>query len=232
MTLCVVRDITERRRAEELTLSSLKEKEALLKEIHHRVKNNLAVISSLFSLQSNYLDDAHMRAILRQSQDRVHSMAMVHESLYSHNLAKVDFAEYVANLSAQLVGNYSLRVDQVQLDTRLEPLSLSIDMAVPCGLILNELVTNALKHGLAHGRQGRLQVALRRAAPGFFTLEVADDGCGLPPGFDLRGGTSLGTRLIRSLVKQIDGEVQFLPAHPGTRVVLTLPLKKPTEALA
>ncbi|HQQ70230.1 MAG TPA: histidine kinase dimerization/phosphoacceptor domain -containing protein [Alicycliphilus sp.] len=232
VALCVVRDISERRRTEQLVLDSLKEKEVLLKEIHHRVKNNLAVISSLFSLQSSHLDDEHMKAILRQSQDRVRSMAMVHESLYSHNLAEVDFAEYVTNLSTQLVGNYSLSANQVQLSTQLEPVLLSIDMAVPCGLILNELVTNSLKHGLANGRQGRLRVTLRRTAPGFFALEVADDGRGLPPDFDLLGGTSLGKRLIRSLVKQIDGGVQFLPAHPGTRVVLTLPLppKKPAEA--
>ncbi len=224
VTLCVVRDISERRRTEQLVLDSLKEKEVLLKEIHHRVKNNLAVISSLFSLQSNNLDDTQMKAILRQSQDRVRSMALVHETLYSHNLAEVDFAEYVTGLSAQLVSSYSLSAGQVQLVTALEPILLSIDMAVPCGLILNELITNALKHGLRDGRQGRLLVALRRAAPGHFELEVSDNGCGLPSGFDLSSGTSLGKRLIRSLVKQVDGRVQFAPAEPGTRVLLTLPL--------
>lgn len=230
VTLCVVRDISERRRTEQLVLDSLKEKEVLLKEIHHRVKNNLSVISSLFSLQSNLLQDAHMQAILRQSQDRVRSMAMVHESLYSHNLAVVDFADYAANLSAQLVSSYSLSASQVQLVTALEPILLSIDMAVPCGLILNELITNALKHGLQGGRQGRLLVALRRAAPGHFELEVSDDGCGLPPDFDLASGNSLGKRLIRSLVKQLNGQVQFTSTQPGTRVLLTLPLPVPKEA--
>lgn len=224
VTLCVVRDISERKRAERLVLDALKEKEVLLKEIHHRVKNNLAVIASLFSLQSSQLQDEHMKAILRESQDRVRSMALVHETLYSHNLATVDFAEYVTSLSTQLISSYSLTAGQVQLVTVLEPTLLSIDMAVPCGLILNELITNALKHGLNQGRQGMLQINLRHSAPNWIELEVRDDGQGLPPDFDLFAGASLGKRLIRSLAKQVDGQVQFAQAEPGTRVLLTLPL--------
>ena len=230
LVVSAIRDISSRKRAEQLILDSLKEKEVLLKEIHHRVKNNLAVISSLFSLQSNNLDDEHLKTILRQSQDRVRSMALVHETLYSHNLAEVDFTEYVTSLSAQLLTNYSLSTGQVQLVTELEPILLSIDMAVPCGLILNELVTNALKHGLQDGRAGRLLVALRRTEPGRFELEVSDDGCGLPPDFDLASGNSLGKRLIRSLVKQLNGQVQFTSAQPGTRVLLTLPLPARKES--
>jgi PAS domain S-box-containing protein len=230
LVVSAIRDISSRKRAEQLILDSLKEKEVLLKEIHHRVKNNLAVISSLFSLQSNNLDDEHLKTILRQSQDRVRSMALVHETLYSHNLAEVDFTEYVTSLSAQLLTNYSLSTGQVQLVTELEPILLSIDMAVPCGLILNELITNALKHGLQDGRAGRLLVALRRTEPGRFELEVSDDGCGLPPDFDLASGNSLGKRLIRSLVKQLNGQVQFTSAQPGTRVLLTLPLPARKES--
>ena len=171
-----------------------------------------------------------MKTILRQSQDRVRSMAMVHESLYSRDLAAVDFAEYVTNLSTQLIGSYSLSADQVRLFTELEPVLLPIDTAVPCGLILNELVTNALKHGLPQGRKGELHLALRRAAGQTLVLEVRDNGQGLPPDFDLNSGTSLGKRLIRSLIRQLGGEVQFLQASPGTRVVLTLLLpEKSTE---
>ena len=229
LVVSAIRDISSRKRAEHLLLDSLKEKEMLLKEIHHRVKNNLAVISSLFSLQSNNLDDEHMKTILRQCQDRVRSMALVHETLYSHNLAEVDFAEYVTSLSAQLLSNYSLSTDQIQMVTALEPILLSIDMAVPCGLILNELITNALKHGLRDGRRGRLLVALRRISPAHFVLEVSDDGCGLPPGFNLTSGTSLGKRLIRSLTKQLNGQVQFTSANPGTQVLLTLPLPTSKE---
>ncbi len=232
LVVSAIRDISSRKRAEQLLLDSLKEKEMLLKEIHHRVKNNLAVISSLFSLQSNNLDDEHLKTILRQSQDRVRSMALVHETLYSHNLAEVDFAEYVTSLSAQLLTNYSLSTDQIQLVTALEPILISIDMAVPCGLILNELITNALKHGLRDGRRGRLLVALRRTEPAHFVLEVSDDGCGLPPDFDLTSGASLGKRLIRSLTKQLNGQVQFASAEPGTQVLLTLPLPARKEAAA
>ena len=227
VTLCVVRDTTERRHTEALILKSLQEKEVLLKEIHHRVKNNLAVISSLFSLQANLLQDPTVKAVLRESQNRVRSMAMVHESLYSHSLAEVNFAEYAANLSAQLINSYSLTHNQVQLSTALEPVLLPIDMAVPCGLILNELLSNALKHGLPVGRTGQLLVALQRLSPSQVQLEVRDDGCGLPTDFDLHSGGSLGKRLIRSLAKQLDGQVQFSHANPGTRVLLTLPLPIP-----
>ena len=230
LIVSTIRDVSNRKHAEQVMLESLKEKETLLKEIHHRVKNNLAVISSLFSLQAANLDDEAMKTILRQSQDRVRSMAMVHESLYSRDLAAVDFAEYVTNLSTQLIGSYSLSADQVRLFTELEPVLLPIDTAVPCGLILNELVTNALKHGLPQGRKGELHLALRRAAGQTLVLEVRDNGQGLPPDFDLNSGTSLGKRLIRSLIRQLGGEVQFLQASPGTRVVLTLLLpEKSTE---
>lgn len=230
LIVSTIRDVSNRKHAEQVMLESLKEKETLLKEIHHRVKNNLAVISSLFSLQAANLDDEGMKTILRQSQDRVRSMAMVHESLYSRDLAAVDFAEYVTNLSTQLIGSYSLSADQVRLFTELEPVLLPIDTAVPCGLILNELVTNALKHGLPQGRKGELHLALRRAAGQTLVLEVRDNGQGLPPDFDLNSGTSLGKRLIRSLIRQLGGEVQFLQASPGTRVVLTLLLpEKSTE---
>jgi PAS domain S-box-containing protein len=223
-----IRDVTDRKRAEQLLLDSLKEKEVLLKEIHHRVKNNLAVISSLFYLQSSYLHDERMKTIMQQSQDRVRSMAMVHESLYSHdNLAEVDFSEYVANLSARLVASYGLDGRPVVLTTALEPILLGIDTAVPCGLILNELVTNAIKHGLAQG--GTLHVTLRRVDPGTFALGVRDDGTGLPQGFDMGGGTSLGMRLMRSLSKQINGQIVLRPAAPGTEALLTAPLRQKKE---
>jgi two-component sensor histidine kinase len=162
---------------------------------------------------------------MQQSQDRVRSMAMVHESLYSHdNLAEVDFSEYVANLSARLVASYGLDGRPVVLTTALEPILLGIDTAVPCGLILNELVTNAIKHGLAQG--GTLHVTLRRVDPGTFALGVRDDGTGLPQGFDMGGGTSLG---MRSLSKQINGQIVLRPAAPGTEALLTAPLRQKKE---
>ena len=228
--LCAIRDVTDRKRAEQLVLDSLKEKEVLLKEIHHRVKNNLAVISSLFYLQSNYLHDERMKAIMQQSQDRVHSMAMVHESLYSHdNLAEVDFAEYVASLGARLVASYGMDDRQIRLTTQLDPVHLGIDTAVPCGLVLNELITNAMKHGFPQAGRGAVHLWLRHTAPGWLELGVRDDGVGLPPRFDMAAGSSLGMRLIRSLVKQINGQVTYQPADPGTEVRIALPLRQRKE---
>jgi two-component sensor histidine kinase len=189
------------------------------------VKNNLAVISSLFYLQAKYLTDPDMIRVMQESQDRVRAMASVHESLYaSESLAKVDFAEYAVNLSSQLVANYSLSTNQIKLVQELEPVLLPIDIAVPCGLILNEIVTNAVKHAFPDGKQGTINLSLRRNGESC-VLEVRDDGIGLPPDFDPgAAGSSLGLRLIRSLSRQVDATYEFLPARPGTIVRLVLKL--------
>ncbi len=220
-----IRDITERKATERIIQDSLKEKDVLLKEIHHRVKNNLAIISSLFYLQSTYMRDEQIIKVLQESQDRVRSMALVHESLYSsENLAEVNFAEYAENLSHRLIAAYSLDSDQIRMETDLDPIHLSIDMAIPCGLILNEIVTNAVKHAFPDGRQGTLQLSLRHAPYGPCVIEISDDGVGMPPDFDSDSTASLGMRLIRSLTRQIDGEFAFIPATPGTTARLTLRL--------
>ena len=217
-----IRDISERKRAEKLTLDSLHEKEMLLKEVHHRVKNNLAVIASLFYLQQRDLTDPDMIRVMQESQDRVRSMAMVHESLYnSDSMAEVDFGEYAGNLARQLVDSYS-RNDRIHLATALEPVSMSIDVAVPCGLILNEIVANAVKHAFPGGRSGSIHLSLSQPDARTCVLEVRDDGTGLPEGFDPAGGHSLGLHLIRSLSRQVNGTYEFLPASPGTLARLTL----------
>jgi len=224
-----IRDISERKHAEKLTLDSLHEKEMLLKEVHHRVKNNLAVIASLFYLQQRDLTDPDMIRVMQESQDRVRSMAMVHESLYnSDSMAEVDFADYADNLARQLIDSYS-RDDHIRLTTTLEPVSMSINTAVPCGLILNEIVTNAVKHAFPDGRAGSIHLSLSQPDPRTCVLEVRDDGTGLPDGFDPAGGHSLGLHLIRSLTRQVDGSYEFLPAAPGTlaRLTLHVPPRKP-----
>ncbi|QSA98480.1 sensor histidine kinase [Methylococcus sp. EFPC2] len=219
----IVRDISERKRVEQKILDSLREKEVLLQEIHHRVKNNLAVISSLFYLQATYTSDEPTIKILKESQDRVRSMALVHESLYgSQNLAAVDFAEYARRLSVQLVQSYSLPAGEIHLSTDMAPVRMSIDLAVPCGLILNELVTNAVKHAFPGSRGGRIDLALHCNEDGTGVLIVADDGIGLPPDLVVEKSPSLGLRLIRSLARQIDARFELLPAHPGTQARLTL----------
>ena len=222
-----IRDITEHKLADQRVAESLKEKEVLLREIHHRVKNNLAVISSLFYLQSTYTSDAAIIKILQECMDRVRSMALVHETLYeSDSLAAVDFAEYALNLSKQLVNTYSMPGSQVQLKTDLQTVKMNLDVAVPCALILNEVMTNTLKHAYPPGYRaeacGEIRLALRREADGACVLEVSDFGVGLPAGLDFDSTSSLGLRLIRSLTRQIDGNFVLRPNNPGTQALLTL----------
>ncbi|WP_082880843.1 PAS domain S-box protein [Methylomonas sp. DH-1] len=221
-----IRDISERTQAEKKILESLREKEVLLKEVHHRVKNNLAVISSLFYLQSTYTTDELMLKILQECQDRVRSMALVHESLYgSENFAAVNFAEYARNLSEQLIHTYGLTTNQIQLTTDMDTLLIGIDLAVPCGLILNELLTNAIKHAFPNGQQGMIRLGLRFTDNDrVFRLLVSDNGIGLPTGLNIETCPSLGLRLIRSLTRQVGGHFEFAATHPGTEARLTVRL--------
>jgi len=223
--LCVVRDVTERRKVEQRVRDSLREKEVLLQEIHHRVKNNLAVISSLFSLQSMRATDPELVTILTDGQHRVRSMALVHETLYrSGNLAFVDFADYAVGLCRDLERGHRLPGRTVEMLSRMEPVTMHVDVAVPCGLILNELVANALKHAFADGRNGCIELLLRRTPDGRGILEVVDNGVGPGRALDA-GGTSLGLRLITSLARQIDATFTLADAAPGTRATLVLPLE-------
>lgn len=219
----IARDITERKQTQQRVLDSLREKEVLLKEIHHRVKNNLAVISSLFYLQSTYTQDKSIIKILQESQDRVRSMALVHESLYrSENFAAVDFAEYAGALCDQLLRTYCLSAGKIQLKTDFEPIKMNIDIAVPCGLILSELVTNALKHAFPIDHAGAIRVALHKHGDGRCLLQVADTGVGLPGNLVPESSPTLGLRLIRALARQVDGHFEIIPTHPGTEARLIL----------
>ncbi|MDT7041028.1 PAS domain S-box protein [Candidatus Nitronereus thalassa] len=214
-------DITERVQAGKRLLDSLQEKEVLLKEVHHRVKNNLAVIGSLFYLQSTTTQSQEVRRILQDCQDRVRSMALVHERLYgSDDLASVNFAEYAEELAMHLFRNYSLDPDAIQLKLDLENISLDIDQAIPCGLILTELISNALKHAFPKGRSGVIQITLKRIAENRIVLRVVDDGVGLPDEPTLTTSRSLGMRLVNSLATQLDAVLQFLHGNPGTKAQL------------
>jgi len=222
LTSSAIRDITERRHAEQRILDSLREKEVLLKEIHHRVKNNLAVMSSLFYLESTYTRDGPTLKILQESQDRVRAMAMVHEALYrAESLSAVDFAEYALTLCRQLLSTYAVRGSAVRLTSELEPVALNIEQAVPFGLILNEVMTNALKHAFPGGRSGAVHLSLRRLDGGC-VLSVADDGVG--PGGAGAGGAeaTLGLRLVQLLARQIRGEFELVARAPGTEARLTV----------
>ena len=226
-TICriAVSDISERRRAEELLSGSLREKEVLLREIHHRVKNNLQVVSSLVSLQTETQTDPAVRTLLGDVRDRVRSMALVHELLYSSDsLAVLDFAEYIRSLLGYLLRTHGEIAVDVKLTLAVQPLPLPVEAAVHCGLILNELVSNALKHAFPRRRGGQIFVALDREVPGGqVCLRVRDSGVGLPAGLDWRNTPSLGLRLVQMLARQLNGTVDAL-GPPGCefRVKFTL----------
>jgi PAS domain S-box-containing protein len=217
----IAQDITQRRQAEEQLRALLHEKEVLLKEIHHRVKNNLQVICSLLDLQSDYIQDPQALQIFQESQQRIKSMALIHEQLYqSGNLAKIDMAEYMEHLTAGLLRSYSMTADRISLRITAEEVFLNLDTAIPCGLILNELVTNCLKHAFPEGRAGVITVTLRAEPAGKFFLRVCDNGVGFPAGIDFRKAESLGLQLVSMLTEQLDGVIE-LDRHEGTAFTLT-----------
>jgi PAS domain S-box-containing protein len=214
----LVWDITKLKRAEEEIKRSLYEKEVLLKEIHHRVKNNMQVISSLVALQAEYLPDQSVRAVLRDVTHRVRSMALVHEKLYqSADLARIDFVEYVRSLLSYLWRAHGAESSRIRLTQDLEPTTLSVDTAVPCGLVLNELVSNALEHAFDEGSDGEVVVSLRRDTQGRVRLCVQDNGRGMPEGFNWRESQSLGLRLIQMLAGQLKATVE-ISCDRGTEI--------------
>jgi PAS domain S-box-containing protein len=232
LTSSAIRDITDRKHAEQRILESLREKEVLLKEIHHRVKNNLAVMSSLFYLESTYTSDRLTLKILQESQDRVRAMAMVHEALYrAESLSAVDFAEYALTLCQQLVRTYCVQGKAVRLTSDVEPVQLNIELAVPFGLILNEMMTNALKHAFPDGAGGEVRLVLRRGDNGGCVLRLLDDGVGLGAGGGAESQGTLGLRLVRLLARQVHGEFELLPRAPGTEARLTVSSFAHTEAV-
>ncbi len=205
-----VRNITERKEAEDKLQASLQEKEVLLREIHHRVKNNLQVIQSLISLQSRRIKDGQALDLYKESQRRIHSMALIHERLYqSTNLSRIEFADYLRSLVVHLFHSMAPNTGRVALKMDLEPVELNINIAIPCGLIISELVSNALKHAFPGERSGEVTVSLRRGDDSSIRLGVKDDGVGLPAEFDVRLSESLGMQIVMTLVSQIDGRLQI-----------------------
>jgi len=204
-----VADVTERKRAEDEIKKSLHEKEVLLKEIHHRVKNNLQVISSLVSLQANGIKDEGVKEVLRDVTYRVRSMALVHEKLYqSHDFARIDFGEYAGSLLHFLWRSHGAVASPIRLILDLQAVELPVDTAVPCGLILNELAGNALKHAFKGRSAGEVTVSLHADKNGRIHLCVTDNGIGLPEGLDWRMATSLGLRLVQMLSGQIGATIE------------------------
>lgn len=208
--LVIFNDITRRKRAEEALRASLDVKIALLKEVHHRVKNNLQIVSSLLSLQAAQVQNPLALGALQNTQNRVRSMALIHETLYrSENLARVDFSLYIENLCAHLFRAFGVDPARIQLISRVAGVALGLDEAVPCGLIINELVSNALKHAFPGERAGQITLELRAEADGQRTLRVADNGVGLPAGLDFRRVDTLGLKLVFNLADQLNGTLAW-----------------------
>jgi two-component sensor histidine kinase len=203
------RDITGRKRTEEQIRASLEEKELLLKEIHHRVKNNLQVVSSLLSLQAGSIKDKQVVDVLKESQNRVRSMALIHEKLYkSRDLSRIDFAEYIRTLADNLFRSYRIDRNTVTLRLDIDNLSMGIDIAIPCGLIINELISNSLKHAFPGGRMGEIYIRFYSVADKRLELIIGDDGVGLPEDFDFQKTESLGFQLVNILTEQLQGTIK------------------------
>ncbi len=216
-----IRDISDRRQTEDKIRTSLKEKEVLLREVYHRVKNNMQVISSLLNLQSGYVHDKKITEIFKESQNRIRSMALVHEKLYqSRNLAGIDYDDYVKDLVNSLFRFYEDKACKISVNTKVEDVSLSLDSAIPCGLIINELVSNSIKHAfpedLRRGdRRCEIRIMLRPVGQDLLELVVGDNGIGMPAYLDLNKVETLGLRLVNILTKQLQGSIE-LEGKEGT----------------
>jgi len=214
----IVRDITERKKAE-------KDKDTLLQEIHHRVKNNMQIISSLLNIQARNIEDKQLLAIFQDCQNRIRAMALVHEELYhSKNLSKINVKHYLDALLQGLSSSLLKKAD-VRLIVTIDDIFFNIDTAIPCGLIVTELVTNSFKHAFHEQRQGEISVAIRQE-DGTFTLSVKDNGAGLPEGLDTEKTTSLGFQLVRGLTVQLGGTIK-IGSDRGTETIIVFKEIKP-----
>ena len=215
-------DITERKRSETKIKDSLREKEMLLKEIHHRVKNNLQIINSLLNLQTMQTQDSTLITALQESRDRIYSMALVHERLYrSTDFSSISFADYIRTVIRELFSSYEI-TSRIQLKLDVDAIDLGIDAAIPCGLLVNELITNALKHAFPDGRSGVVRVRFDRRPEGLLCLTVSDNGVGIPKGTDLSGKSSLGMQLVRVLTEQLEGHCKIVRRR-GTSFEICFP---------
>jgi PAS domain S-box-containing protein len=206
----ILEDISERKRTEKAMLETLKEKEVLLREIHHRVKNNMQIISSLLRLQSSQTENQAVRDIFRASQNRIRSMALVHEKLYvSKDLSRINFSDYIQSLAIHIFQSYQIDSGLIHLKTDLEDVFLDIQTAVPCALILNELITNALKYAFPNGRPGEIEIRLQTLTKPKHCLVIKDTGVGIPSDVDLKNPKSLGLEIVAMLVGQLDGSIEI-----------------------
>jgi PAS domain S-box-containing protein len=208
----VATNISEIKKAEDALKHSLHEKEILLKEIHHRVKNNLQIVSSLLKIQSSYVDDENVKQLFKESQNRVQSMSLIHQKLYqTKDLAHIDFREYIDTVSTHLQHSFGILEDKVEIKVDVHNIAMSIDNAIPAGLIINELITNALKH--AFGTSGKGEIYINLAYDEFsheYWLVVRDNGSGIRNDFDINRSGSFGLKLVSTLVGQMGGAIDII----------------------
>ncbi len=199
----------KRQEAEEYLKKSLEEKDVLLREVHHRVKNNMQIISSILSMQSRSIEDPRLQEILQESQNRIRSMALIHENLYNHkSLANIMFSTYVKSLCGNIARTYANQQAHVQFDYKMDDAYLAMDIAIPCGLIINELISNSFKYAFVNQPNGVISILFENKQDNSYVLTVADNGSGIPPEVNINKTKSLGMKIIRKLVQQIDGELQ------------------------
>ncbi|TGL97063.1 response regulator [Leptospira barantonii] len=214
----LVNEISDRERAEDALKNSLREKEVLLREIHHRVKNNLQIVSSILNLQSNYITDSRSFELFEDAQSRIKSIALIHELLYQNkDLAQMDFKEYLYNLTTNLLRTYRVN-SEINFEIEADPIFLTLDSAIHCGLIVTELVTNSLKYGFKGREKGTIYISIRNLEEGF-VLTVGDDGVGFPEDIDFSRTESLGLQLVNILSEQI-GATLTLEKGEGTKFKL------------
>jgi PAS domain S-box-containing protein len=223
-----IRDITDRKAVETKLRTSLKEKEVLLKEVHHRVKNNLQIVSSMLNLQIGQIADEKVMSLFKESQSRVRSIALFHEKLYqSKDLTRVDIAEYLKALATGLFATYGVSPDQIALVFDMEDLPVGVDSAISSGLIINELVSNALKHAFPGNTRGEVRIGLHRDG-NVAVLEVSDNGIGFPRDVDYRKPRTLGLNLVSILTEQVRGTIEIPSSERGARFVIRFEIGEPS----
>ncbi len=217
----IAHNITDKKVDHQRVEQSLKEKDVLLKEVHHRVKNNMQIISSILNLQSSYVTDNYTLALLKESQNRIKTMAYIHESLYQNkSFTSVNFSEYIQTLSKNIIQSYVLSSEKIELILNLEKINLNLDISIPAGLIINELITNAIKHAFPGAKKGTICLNLKSENNNIY-LEVTDNGNGIPPGVDYNNTNTLGLQLVNTLIDQLDGEIKFKSEKDkGTEVLI------------
>ncbi len=208
LVLSAIVDITDRKHKEQRIEAALREKDVLLREIHHRVKNNLQIIDSLLNLQAARIADTNVQDMLRESQNRIRSMALIHQTLYqSNDFAEVDFRLFLESLVRTLASSHGVDAEHIQMTVEADPVTLPLDSAIPCGLAVNELITNALKHAFPAKRVGKIITCLKSESGDNIMVSVADDGIGMPPDIDINTTPTLGLQLVTLLADQLRGKV-------------------------